>query len=166
LNPENSPAVPTSPRARLPVSRPATSRIEAAGGLEHVCGLILDGQTHAQIAAAIGVARSDLTAYLGNSDSPLYASCMAASAESLYDAAEAVLRAAQGKTMADVQIAREIAGMYVRRAGVRNALYRDRVSQATAVMLNTPAQPTQVPQFVLVVHGQTEGRTIDHDPDG
>lgn len=162
---ENSPSQMTNPHARqlLRVSSVSVAKIEAAGGMEFVCMAVMQGMPHSHIAEALGIARSDLGGWLHNQNDPSYHLAMLASAEALYDRAEDVLCQAKGGTMADVQIAREIAGLCIRRAGIRNVLFRDK---ATAITLTTPTEPTAVPRFVLVVHPQREGRTIEHDAEG
>lgn len=134
-NPGNFPQTDnSSTRKQFRVSRVSVARIEDAGGMELVATLIMNGNTHAAIAAHLGIARSDLSAWIANQNSDLYRAAMAASSESLLDEAQIVLASA-GKTMPEVQIAKAIADLYVRRAGIRNAAYRDKA----------PLDPIDVP---------------------
>lgn len=164
---ENSPGDMTIPPARqlLRVSGVSIAKIEAAGGMQFVCMAVLEGMPHSHIAEALGIARSDLGGWLYNQNDPSYHLAMLTSAEALYDRAEDVLCQAKGGTMADVQIAREIAGLCIRRAGIRNALFRDK---ATAITLTTPAEPAVLPQFTIVIAPQRPdaGRLIEHDAEG
>jgi hypothetical protein len=113
---ENSPSQMTNPHARklLRVSSVSVAKIEAAGGMEFVCMAVMQGMPHSHIAEALGIARSDLGGWLHNQNDPSYHLAMLTSAEALYDRAEDVLCQAKGGTMADVQIAREIAGLCIR----------------------------------------------------
>jgi hypothetical protein len=164
---ENSPSQMTSPPARqlLRVSSVSVAKIEAAGGMEFVCMAVMQGMPHSHIAEALGIARSDLGGWLHNQNDPSYHLAMLTSAEALYDRAEDVLCQAKGGTMADVQIAREIASLCIRRAGIRNALFRDK---ATAISLTAPTAPAVLPQFTITIAprrpGAGAGRLIEHDP--
>lgn len=162
---ENSPSQMTSPPARqlLRVSSVSVAKIEAAGGMQFVCMAVMQGMPHSHIAEALGIARSDLGGWLHNQNDPSYHLAMLTSAEALYDRAEDVLCQAKGGTMADVQIAREIASLCIRRAGIRNALFRDK---ATAISLTAPTAPAVLPQFTITIAPQRPGagRLIEHDP--
>lgn len=161
---ENSPSQMTIPPARqlLRVSGVSIAKIEAAGGMQFVCMAVMQGMPHSHIAEALGIARSDLGSWLYNQNDPSYHLAMLNSAEALYDRAEDLLCQAKGGTMADVQIARELASLCVRRAGIRNGLFKDK---AAAITLTTPTEPAAVPRFVLVIAEPREGRTIEHAPD-
>ena len=161
---DNSPSQMTTPPARqlLRVSSVSVAKIEAAGGMEFVCMAVMQGMPHSHIAEALGIARSDLGGWLHNKNDPGYHQAMFASAEALYDRAEDVLCQAKGGTMADVQIAREIAGLCIRRAGIRNTLFRDK---APAITLTTPTEPAVFPQFTITIAPPRDlGRVIEHDP--
>lgn len=139
--PDNS-----STRKQFRVSTVSVARIEGVGGMEYVTALILNGNTHAAIAAHLGIARSDLSAWVANQNSDLYRAAMAASSETLLDEAQIVLASA-GKSMPEVQIAKAIADLYIRRAGIRNAAYRDK---APLVPIDAPKLPPQKFEFKIV----------------
>lgn len=159
----------TSQRVKLPISKKSIAAIEAAGGLPFVCGLIGDGMTHKAIAARLGIARSDLSGWLVNENSPLYWGAMESSSESLLDEAQNVLEAADGTVMASVQRAKAISDLYIRRAGIRNWRYATRPVEVAIA----PVAQAAPPSFrVVVVNGPSYGRTLDqesgpdlHDPD-
>ena len=175
VNPQSppiSPAATTLPCATVKpfrVSSISVGKIDSAGGMEYVIAAVLEGHTHAQIAEGLGICRSDLGAYLHNQNDPDYHRAMAASSDALLDRAEDLLLQAKGGSMADVQIAKELAQLCYRRAGIRNALFRDRISQATAITLTAPEAPAEIPRFVITIAeplpASAYGRTIDHDPD-
>lgn len=147
-NPGNLPQTDnSSTRKQFRVSNVSVARIENAGGMELVAALILNGNTHAAIAAHLGIARSDLSAWVANQNSDLYRAAMSASSESLLDEAQIVLASA-GKSMPEVQIAKAIADLFIRRAGIRNAAYRDK---APLVLIDAPKQPPQKFEYTLTV---------------
>jgi len=137
------------------------------GGVEHLASLVLAGQSLTEIAAEIGVCRSDLSGFLVNTNDPMYAAAMTASAESLYDRAEAALRKADPTSMASVQQAKALAEVYVRRAGVRNHRYS---SKGMAVEVSPAATAAAMPSFTIkIVSSQPRAEVIDmpglHDSD-
>ena len=141
------------------VSSLSVARIEGAGGMEYVAELILNGNTHAEISTQLGIARSDLSAWIANQDSELYRAAMAASAEPLLDKAQAVLSGA-GKTMPEVQIAKAIADLYLRRAAIRNSAYRDK---APLVRIDTSQAKPDLNFTIRVLQPLEQGKTYEHE---
>lgn len=161
LTPPNSPAGSKPSRARLP-TRPVVAKIEAAGGLPHVLGRIVGGETNRAIADALGVDRGDFSAWLSAEGGEAYQEALRRSAEGLMDMAEKELRACDASSMANVQKTKMICEHYYRLAGIRNHRYRP---NAPAVTIEAAAAPAEVPQFTIVIHPQREdwGRTFDHE---
>jgi HPt (histidine-containing phosphotransfer) domain-containing protein len=144
----------------LPVA-PRQREILEAFGTEGLLEMISNGHSHAGIAKSLGVDRGTLTNYLLQSaDRELYALAYQRSAEALTDKAEAKIEALDYETVtaAQVALAKLQADFLMRKAGQRNAKYREKapVDDAAAPAAAAP------PQFVLVVHGTTsvEGRQV------
>lgn len=167
-----APATTTRPRVVLPVSRVSCEKIEKAGGMELVAAAILDGKTHSVIADSLGVCRSDLSAWVVNQDSDLYREALRHSADVLYDKALETMQAAGTDSMAEVQKAKEIAGIHMRLAGVRNHHFSN--LKGTSISL-APAAPAAPPSFRInvisngnpqtVIIGDEPGDVDLHDPD-
>jgi hypothetical protein len=170
IAPENVPAmiVPHT-RPMLPVGRQAQAVLEAFG-LPAVVDLIVEGHSQKRIATTLGVSQSSLAGYLCNlrgADAALYSEALRASAEAMIDEAQRVIEAAECTTPG-VMKARAVADLLIRKAGVRNRAFRDRIDAGVALVDTGSDQPAPVPVFQIVIHPQREdtGRTIEHDPDG
>jgi hypothetical protein len=169
VNPSDSTALAQSdPRAKplLPVGKAARTVLETFG-VQGLCELVTQGHSHRAIGARLGVSASAVSCWLTNLRGPhaaLYAESLRASAEAMLDEAEAVVRQS-GPSTADVQRARCLADLLLRKAAIRNRAY-DLRSAATVELVDAGSdQPPQVPQFVILIHPQHEasGRTFDHD---
>ncbi|MBI1284999.1 MAG: hypothetical protein GC183_11750 [Thiobacillus sp.] len=160
------------PKPMLPVTAAAARKLGEIG-LSAVIEQIIGGATHSQIADSLGIGRSSLSAYLCNlrgEEAAVYTEAMRASAEALFQEAIDTLKAAPS-TSADVQRARCIADILLRKAGVRDARWRERISESTAVTLMTPVESKPPPRFYVTVCPQPQrqeyGHTYNHDePDG
>lgn len=167
---ENAPPL-IDPRTRpmLPVGKQALATLEAFG-LPAVCDLVMAGHAQTRIAAMLGVSQPSLAGWLGNQrgvGAALYSDALRASAESLLDEARAVIEAAAPTTPAVMQ-ARAVADLLIKKAGIRNRAYRDRIDSGVALVDMGSDQPAQALTFVLVIHPQREdlGRLIEHEGDG
>jgi hypothetical protein len=153
-----------SHRLELPVA-PRQRDVLEAFGTESLLEMISNGHSHAAIAGTLGIDRGTLTNYLLQSaDRELYALAYQRSAEALTDRAEAKIEALDYETVtaAQVALAKLQADFLMRKAGQRNARYREKAP------VDDAAAPTSAPppQFVLVVHGAATvatGQTYDHD---
>lgn len=151
-------------RTKFPLAAKAEAAIDAFGGMPAVCSLILDGLTLGEVAARIGVQRSQLSAWHLNLGDPAFAASMRASAERCLERAEEALDLPpEACTMPNVQLARERAAIWRHRASVRDAAYGPKgVTLDLATV--TPASP---PSFVvqIISANQPAGRTVENDPD-
>ena len=166
MNPSNNPAV-IDPHARpmLPVGRQALATLEAVG-LAGVCDLIVAGHAQNRIAAMLGVSQPSLAGWLCNQrgeGAALYSEALRASAEAMLDEAKAVLEAAE-LTTPGVMKARAVADLLIRKAGIRNKAYRDRVDATTLLVDAGNAGPARVPSFRIVIAKVDQGRLIQHAP--
>lgn len=154
-------------RPMLPVGKQAAAVLEAFG-LPAVADLIVEGHSQARIATMLGVSQSSLAGWLCNQRlgcADLYSEALRASAEALVDEARAVLEAAESTTPG-VMKARAICDVLIRKAGIRNKAYRDRVDAATLLVDTASTQPAELPRFYITIAPQlTHGRTLDHNPD-
>lgn len=163
--PETAPAM-IDPRTRpmLPVGRQAQAALELIG-LPAVLELVLAGHAQTAIAAKVGISQASLGGWLANlrgTDAALYSEALRASAEAMIDEAQAVIEAAEPTTAA-VMKARAVADILIRKAGIRNRAFRDRVDAGVA-LVDTGSPPAQVPTFFLVVHPEgSRGRLIEHE---
>lgn len=167
--PANSPGSVIVPHARLlPVGRQAAETLELVG-LAAVCDLVQAGHAQTRIAAMLGVSQSSLAGWLGNlrgEGASLYSDALRASAEALLDEARRVIEAAESTTPG-VMKARAVADILIRKSGIRNKAYRDRIDSGVALVDMGSLPPLPV-VFRIVIAPQREdmGRTIDHNPDG
>jgi predicted transcriptional regulator len=148
----------------LPVGRQAQEVLEMIG-LPAVADLIVAGHSQAAIANTLGVSQSSLAGWLCNQRGPgasLYSEALRASAESMLDQAYVVLEQAELSTPG-VMKARCIADLLIRKAGIRNKAYRDRVDGATVLVDAGGTGPAQPPTFYLTIAPQllNPGRTFD-----
>lgn len=167
LTPANSPAL-IDPRTRpmLPVGKQAAETLELVG-LPAVCDLVLAGHAQTRIAAMLGVSQSSLAGWLCNlrgEGAALYSEALRASAEALIDEARHVIEGAE-RTTPGVMQARCIADLLIKKAGIRNRAYRDRIDSGVA-LVDMGSQPTAMPTFTIVIAPQRQdlGRVIEHDP--
>ena len=160
-------------KTKFPLTVKAEAAIEAFGGMPAVCGLILDGLTLGEVAARIGVQRSQLSAWHLNLADPAFAASMRASAERCLERAEEALDLKpEDRTMPCVQLARERAAIWRHRASVRDAAYSPK---GISLDLSTAAPAAAPPSFTIMVavnrpHEEVvidgEPGNVDmHDPD-
>lgn len=159
------------PRTRpmLPVGKQAQATLELVG-LPAVLEMVLAGHAQTAIAARLGISQASLGGWLANlrgPDAALYSEALRASAEAMIDQAQTVIEAAEPTTPA-VMKARAVADLLIRKAGIRNRAYRERIDSGVALVDMGDAGPAPVPSFCLVIHGAREdtGRTFEHEPDG
>lgn len=163
LTQANNPAL-IDPRARpmLPVGRQAATALELVG-LSAVLEMVLAGHAQTAIAAKLGISQASLGGWLANlrgADAALYSEALRASAEAMLDQAQAVIEAAE-PTTPSVMKARAVADLLVKKAGIRNRAYRERIDSGVALV--DMEEPAQAPTFVLIVHPQGQGRTFEHE---
>lgn len=158
------------PRARpmLPVGKQARETLELIG-LPAVCDLVQAGHAQTAIAAMLGVSQSSLAGWLCNlrgEGASLYSDALRASAEALLDEARRVIEAAESTTPG-VMKARCIADLLIKKAGIRNRAYRDRIDSGVALvdMGSLPPSPV-IFRIVIAPQRGDLGRTLDHNPDG
>lgn len=185
-SPKNCPTLPNGSRATSgsnsaslsPVAAPLALPIPPthketldAFGRDNLLQLISNGNTHAQIARLLAVDAGALSAYLDQGpDRQLYALAYRQSAEAFMDQAEEIIDSGDPETITAAQVAylKLKADMRMRRAGQRNARYREKAPADDGQPTAPPAAP---PSFVLVVHGSAQiearpGATYDHEGDG
>ena len=80
----------------------------------------------------------------------------------MIDEARAVLDAAEPSTPG-VMKARAVADLLIRKAGIRNKAYRDRVDSTTLLVDSGDTRPAQVPTFRIVIAQADQGRTFDNE---
>lgn len=165
--PENVPAV-IVPHARpmLPVGKQALATLEVVG-LSAVVDLIVEGHSQKRIATMLGVSQSSLAGFLCNlrgADAAIYSEALRASAEAMIDQAQAGIEAAE-PTTPGVMKAKAIADLLIRKAGIRNRAYRDRIDAGVALVDMGDAGPALVPTFRIVIADQRQetGRTFEAD---
>ncbi|MGA7180453.1 MAG: hypothetical protein WBX11_12805 [Thiobacillaceae bacterium] len=175
MNPgENAPALFDSrthahARPTLPVGSRALIVLELIG-LPAVIELIVAGHAQITIAATLGVSQASLAAWLCNQRGPgaaIYSEALRASAEAMLDQAHAVLEAAE-PTTPGVMKARAVADLLIRKAGIRNRAYRDRIDSTTLLVDGAgDTLPAQVPTFRIVIASQPDPgrRTFDMEGD-
>lgn len=170
MTPANSPGPMIDPRARpmLPVGKAARETLELVG-LPAVCDFVLAGHAQTRIAAMLGVSQSSLAGWLCNlrgEGAALYSEALRASAEALIDEARHVIEAAAPTTPSVMQ-ARCIADLLIKKAGIRNRAYRERIDSGVALVDMGSLPPSPV-IFRIVIAPQREdlGRLIEHDADG
>lgn len=158
------------PRAQplLPVGKQARETLELVG-LSAVLEMVLAGLAQTAIAAKLGISQASLGGHLANlrgADAALYSDALRASAEALIDEARHVIEAAAPTTPSVMQ-ARCIADLLIKKAGIRNRAYRDRLD-AGAALVDLGSLPTAMPIFTIVIAPQREdlGRLIEHEGDG
>ena len=167
IAPENAPAmIVPHVRPMLPVGKQAQATLEVVG-LPAVVDLIVEGHPQKRIAAMLGVSQSSLAGFLCNlrgADAALYSEALRASAEAMLDQAERMIMAAP-ETTAGVMKAKALADLLIRKAGIRNKAFRDRIDQGVALVDMGSGQPAPIPCFQIVIHPQREdrGRLIDHE---
>lgn len=155
-------------RASLPVGRQAQVTLEMIG-LPVVLEMVLAGHTQTVIATKLGISQASLAGWLANlrgADAALYSEALRASAEAMLDQALAIVEAAE-PTTPGVMKARAVAELLIRKAGIRNRAYRDRIDSGVALVDSAGAEPAQAPCFHIVIHGAREdtGRTFEHETD-
>lgn len=161
LVPHESTALAQSdPRARvmLPVGRQAAAALESVG-LSTLCEMVVQGMTHRELSAVVGVSASAVSCWFANlrgDAAALYAESLRQSAHALLDEAEAVVRQS-GPSSADVQRARCVSEILIRKASLRNRAFDLRQASTVTLVDSGNAGPAAVPRFVLVV--APSGRT-------
>lgn len=164
LTPANSHGL-IDPRARpmLPVGKQAAMALELVG-LPTVLEMVLAGHAQTAIAAKLGISQASLGGWLANlrgADAALYSEALRASAEAMIDQAQTVIEAAE-PTTPSVMKARAVADLLVKKAGIRNRAYRERIDSGVALV--DMGEPAQAPTFLLVIHPEgSRGRTFEHE---
>ena len=158
------------PRARpmLPVGKAARATLELVG-IPAVLEMVMAGLAQTAIAAKLGISQASLGGHLANlrgADAATYSEALRASAEALLDEARRVIEAAESTTPS-VMKARCIADLLIKKAGIRNRAYRDRIDSGVALVDMGSLPPSPV-VFRIVIAPQREdlGRLIEHEGDG
>ena len=154
----------------LPIPQTHRETLEAFG-IPGILELIANGHSQDAIAKMLMVDSSALGNFLAQCpERHLVAEALRRSAEAWLDKGDAIIEGADYETVTGPQVAllKLKAEAAYRRAGIRNARYRDKAPAEDPSDVPAPQAP---PSFVLVVHGSAtvEGRqvaTYENDPDG
>lgn len=149
----------------LPI--PSTHRVTLESyGVPYLLELIANGHSQDAIAKMLKVDPGALGNFLAECpERHLVAEALRRSAEAWLDKGDAIIEGADYETVTGPQVALlklKAEAMY-RRAGIRNARYRDKAPAEDPSDVPAPQAP---PSFVLVVHGSAtvaQGTTYEHE---
>lgn len=152
------PTVPNAAQGQEPLCLPVPPKHRTTlevFGVSGVLELIANGHSQADIARMLNVDPGTLGNFLAQCpERHLVAEALRRSAEAWLDKGDAIIDSADYETVTAAQVAylKLKAEAAYRRAGIRNARYRDKAPAEDPSAAPPPAAP---PSFVLVVHGNT-----------